>query len=105
MVIRLIIKDFKHKVYYLQNIYHRFVNILNLNHVILVKNKCIQKIKDKIFQKKDVLVWLYINGPIHLFVILYKRDYSKMLKLIKKEYKDTVINFIIHKSMQKLAGK
>lgn len=46
--------DFKHKVFYLQNICHPFANTLNLSHVILVKNKCHQKIKDKICPKKDV---------------------------------------------------
>jgi hypothetical protein len=105
LVIQLIIKDFRHKVFYLQNIYHQFVNIFNLNHVILVKSKCIPKTKDKIYQKKDVLVSSYINGQILLSVLLFKQDYTKMLKLIKKEYKDMEINFIIQRFMLKLVGK
>lgn len=87
------------------NIFPVYVNIYNLNHVILVRNKCHQKIKIKIYLNKDVHVLLFINGQIHLIVIPYKLDYLKMLKLMIKVYKDMVNNFIIPKFMRKLELK
>lgn len=79
--------------------------ILNLNHVILVRNKCHQKIKIKIYLNKDVLELLYINGQIHHIVIHFKLDYLKMLKLMIKVYKDMESNFIIHVFMHRLVRK
>ena len=77
-VIQSITLDYRHKAFYSQNIYQRFVNMSNLNHAILVKSKWLQKIKVKTYPKKVVQELLYINGPTHLIVILYKQDYLKM---------------------------
>lgn len=78
MVIQLIMPVFKLKVFCLLNIYHQFANIWNSSHVILVKNKCHQKTKDKICQKKVVRESLYISGLTHHIAILYKLVYSRM---------------------------
>jgi hypothetical protein len=78
LVIQLIMLGCRLKVYCLLNIYPQFANIWNSNHVISAKNKCHQKIKDKIYQKKVVLELLCISGQTHHIVILYKQVYSRM---------------------------
>lgn len=77
-VIQSITPDYRHKASSSQNIYQRFVNMSNSNHVILVKSKWLQKIKDKTYPNKVVQELLYTNGPIHHIVIRYKQDYLKM---------------------------
>jgi serine/threonine-protein kinase RIO1 len=73
-----IIKDYKYKVYYLQNIYQQFANMYNSNHAIFQKSKCHQKIKIKIYQNKDVRELLFIDGQIHHIFIHFKLAYIKM---------------------------
>ncbi len=74
----LITPVYKQKVSYLPNISPQFANLFNSRHVILAKNKCHPKTREKISPRKDVQELSFINGLILLTVTLYKLDCLKM---------------------------
>jgi hypothetical protein len=78
LAIRFPIVDFKFKVFSTPNIYLLFVIMLNSNHAILVKNKCLRRIKARTYLNRVVLESLFIDGLILLIAIPYKLVYTKM---------------------------